>query len=91
MLNLSLIVLQPVPPLCDYKLWIDTKRGEEAKHHLHNMVKLNMMDEEFLARRMEERRRAAYFAMKCEMDCEEYKEKREKERVRKCEKARRVK
>jgi hypothetical protein len=55
------------------------------------MVKLNMMDEEFRARRMEERRRAAYIAMKCEMDCEEYKEKREKERVRKCEKARRVK
>jgi hypothetical protein len=34
MLNLSLIVLQPVPPLCDYKVWIDTKRGMEAKRYL---------------------------------------------------------
>jgi hypothetical protein len=31
MLNFSLIVLQPVFPLCDYKAWIDTERGEEAK------------------------------------------------------------
>jgi hypothetical protein len=31
MLNSSLIVLQPVFPLCDYKVWIDTERGEEAK------------------------------------------------------------
>jgi hypothetical protein len=43
------------------------------KHHLHNLVKLNMM-EEFCARRMEECRRA-YFVMKCEMDREEYREK----------------
>jgi hypothetical protein len=34
---------------------------------------------------------ATYFAMKREMDCEEYKEKREKERARKREKARRAK
>jgi hypothetical protein len=38
MLNLLLIVLQLVPPLCDYKVWIDTERGEKAKHHLCNMV-----------------------------------------------------
>jgi hypothetical protein len=76
MLNLSLIVLQPMHPLCDYKVWIDMERGEEAKHYLCNMVKLNMM-EEFRARRMEERRRASYFAMKREMGREEYKEKRE--------------
>jgi hypothetical protein len=80
-----------VPPLCDYKVWINTKRGEEAKHHFRNMVKLNMMEEEFRARMMEERRRVTYFAMKHEMNCEEYKEKREEERVRKCEKVRRAK
>jgi hypothetical protein len=76
-----------VPPLCDYKVWIDTERVEEAKHHLLNMVKLNMMEEGFRARRMEECRRATYFAMKCEMDREEYKEKREKQRAWKHEKA----
>jgi hypothetical protein len=75
MLNLPLIILQPVPPLCDYKVWIDTERGEKVKHHLRNMVKLNMMEEEFRAHRMEERRCAAYFAMQREMDREEYKEK----------------
>jgi hypothetical protein len=72
-------------------VWIDTERGAEAKHHLRNMVELNMMEEEFRARRMAERKRAAYFAMKHEMDREEYKEKREEERARKREKARRAK
>jgi hypothetical protein len=66
-----LIVLQLVPPLCDYKVWIDIDRGEEAKHLLRNMVELNMMEEEFHARRTAERKCTAYFAMKCEMDCEE--------------------
>jgi hypothetical protein len=75
MLILLLILLQSVPPLCDYKVWIDTKRGEKEKHHLRNMVKLNMMEEESHARRKEERRRTAYFAMQREMDHEEYKEK----------------
>jgi hypothetical protein len=55
------------------------------------MVKLNMMEEEFHARRMEERRCVAYFAMQHEMDREEYKEKREEERAQKREKARHVK
>jgi hypothetical protein len=41
MLNSSLIVLQSVFPLCDYKVWIDTERGEEAKNHLHRMVELD--------------------------------------------------
>jgi hypothetical protein len=50
-----------------------------------------MMEEEFRARRMEERRHANYFVMQCEMDCAEYKEKREEERPQKREKARRVK
>jgi hypothetical protein len=63
MLNLLLIVLQLVPPLCDYKVWINTERGEKVKHHLRNIVQLNMMEEEFRARRMEEHRRTAYFAM----------------------------
>jgi hypothetical protein len=39
------------------------------------MVELNMMEEELCARRMAERKRAAYFAMKREVDREEYKEK----------------
>jgi hypothetical protein len=88
MLNLSLIVLQPVFPLCDYKVWIDTERGEEAKNHLRRIVELNLMEEEFRARRTAERRRAIFFARQREMDREEYKEKREEVRARKREKAR---
>jgi hypothetical protein len=90
MLNLSLIILQPVPSLCDYKVWIDMERGAEAKHYLCNMVELNMM-EEFCARRMVERKRVTYFVMQCEMAHEEYKDKREEERARKHKKARRAK
>jgi hypothetical protein len=41
-----------------------------VKHHLRNMVKLNMTEEEFRAHKIEERRRAAYFAMQREMDRE---------------------
>jgi hypothetical protein len=52
MLNASLIVLQPIPPLCDYKVWIDTERGVEAIRYLRIMVRLNMMEEKFRARRM---------------------------------------
>jgi hypothetical protein len=48
-----------------------------VKHYLHNMVELNMMEEEFRVRRMVEHKRAAYFAMQREMAHEEYKEKRE--------------
>jgi hypothetical protein len=90
MLNLSLIVLQPVFPLCDYKVWIDMERGEEAKNHLCRMVELNLMEEEFHARRTAERRRAIFFARQRKMDHEEYKEKREEERAQKHEKARRA-
>jgi hypothetical protein len=75
MLNLSLIVLQPVFPLCDYKVWIDTERGEEEKNHLRHMVELNLMEKEFRARRTAECRRAVFFARQCEIDREEYKEK----------------
>jgi hypothetical protein len=32
MLNLSLIVLQPVPPLCNYKVWIDTDREVQRQN-----------------------------------------------------------
>jgi hypothetical protein len=81
MLNLSLIVLQPMFPLCDYKVWIDTERGEEAKNHLHRMVELNLMEAEFRARRTTERRRVIFFTRQREMDREEYKEKREEERA----------
>jgi hypothetical protein len=87
MLNLSLIVLQPVFPLCDYKMWIDMERGEEAKNHLRRMVELNLMEEEFRARRTTERRHAIFLARQREMDREEYKEKQEEERARKHEKA----
>jgi hypothetical protein len=68
-----LIVLQLVPPLYDYKVWIDTGRGAEAKCYLCNMVELNMMEEEFRARRMAECKRGAYFATQHEMAREEYK------------------
>jgi hypothetical protein len=51
-LNLSFTVLQHVPPLCDYNVWIDTERDADAKHYLRSMIELNMM-EEFRARRME--------------------------------------
>jgi hypothetical protein len=78
-------------PLCDYKVWIDTERGEEVKHHLRNMMKLNKMEEELHARRTAECKRAAYFATKYEMDHEEYKAKREEERAQKHEKTRHAK
>jgi hypothetical protein len=88
LLNLSLIVLQYVPPLCDHKVWIDTERGAEVKYCIRNMVELNMMEEELHARRMDERKRDAYFDIQCEMDRKEYKEKQEEERAHKHEKAR---
>jgi hypothetical protein len=75
MLNLSLTVLQLVPPMCDSKVWIDIERDAEAKHYLRSMVELNMIEEEFRARRIEERRRAAFFSRQREMDRGEYKEK----------------
>jgi hypothetical protein len=75
MLNLLLIILQSVFPLCDYKVWIDTERGEEVKNHLYHMVELNLMEEEFRARRTVECRHAVFFARQREMDREEYKEK----------------
>jgi hypothetical protein len=57
------------------------ERGEEAKNHLHPIVELNLMDEEFRVHRTTEHRCAAFFARQCEMDREEYKEKREEERA----------
>jgi hypothetical protein len=69
-------------------VWIDTERGEEAKNHLRRIVELNLMEEEFHARRTAERRRAIFFARQREMDREEYKKKREEVRARKREKAR---
>jgi hypothetical protein len=62
-----------------------------VKHYLRNMVELNIIEEEFHAYRMAERKRAAYFAMQREMAHEEYNEKREEGRARKREKARCVK
>jgi hypothetical protein len=91
MLNVSMIALQFVLPLCDYKVWINTKRGAKVKHYLHLMVELNMTEEEFRTRRMEERKCTAYFAMQREMGREHEKEKREEERAQKREKAHRVK
>jgi hypothetical protein len=63
MLKLSLIVLHPVFSLCDYKVWINMERGEEAKCHLRRMVELNLIEEEFRAYRMVEHTRNTYFAM----------------------------
>jgi hypothetical protein len=42
---------------------------------MSHMVELDMMDEEFRTRRMEECRHAAFFVRQHEMDHEEYKEK----------------
>jgi hypothetical protein len=42
-LNLSLTILQFVPPLCDYKVWIDTERDADVKCYHRSMVELNMM------------------------------------------------
>jgi hypothetical protein len=67
-------------------VWIDTERGEEAKNHLRRKVELNLMEEEFRARRTVEHRHAVFFASQREMDREKYKEKREEERARKHEK-----
>jgi hypothetical protein len=75
MLNLSLIVFQLVFSLCDYKVWINTERGEQAKNHLRRMVELNLMEEEFRAHRTAERRHAPFLTRQREMDHEEYKEK----------------
>jgi hypothetical protein len=55
------------------------------------MMELNFMEEEFHAHRTIERRHTANFAIQCEMDHEEYKEKREAERAWKHEKERCVK
>jgi hypothetical protein len=52
-----------------------------VKHHLRDMVEKNMMEEELCAHRMAEHKHATYFAMKREMDREEYKQKREEERA----------
>jgi hypothetical protein len=68
-------------------VWIDIERDAEVKRYLCSMVELNMMEEEFHACRMEERRHAAFFARQREMDREKYKAKREEERARKREKA----
>jgi hypothetical protein len=45
--------------------------------YLCNMVKLNIVEEEFCVRRMMEHKRVAYFTIKREMNREEYKKKRE--------------
>jgi hypothetical protein len=76
--------------MCDYKVWIDTVRGLEVISYLCSMARLNIM-EEFLVRRIEESKCTAYFAIRCEMDREQDKEKWEDERSRKHEKARRAK
>jgi hypothetical protein len=52
------------------------------------MVELNLMEDEFYARRMAECRHDTYFIMQREMGCDEYKEKQEQERAWKRERAR---
>jgi hypothetical protein len=41
-----------VPPLHDYKVWIDTERSTEVISYLRSMTRLNTMEEEFRACRM---------------------------------------
>jgi hypothetical protein len=41
-----------VPPLHDYKVWIDTERSTEVISYLRSMTRLNTMEEEFCACRM---------------------------------------
>jgi hypothetical protein len=72
-------------------VWIDNIRGPDAISYLCSMGRLNMMEEEFHAHRMEERKCAAYFAMRRETDHEQVKEKRQEERARKHEKGRHAK
>jgi hypothetical protein len=86
MINELFIILQHVPPLCDYKVWIDVVRGPEVISYLCLMVRLNMMEEEFRVCRMEEHKCTTYFAMHRETNHERDKEKREEERAHKCEK-----
>jgi hypothetical protein len=69
--------LQHVPPLCEYKVWIDTERGAETISYLFSMAQLNIMEEEFRAHRMAEHKCAAYFVIHHEMDRERNNEKRE--------------
>jgi hypothetical protein len=57
-------------PLCNYKVWIDTIGGPKVISYLCLMARLNMMEEEFRARRMEKRKCTTYFAMRREMDRE---------------------
>jgi hypothetical protein len=56
-------------------VWIDTVRGPEAIKYLCSMAQLNMMEEEFHASRMEERKHVTNFTMHHEMAREECKEK----------------
>jgi hypothetical protein len=46
-----------------------------VKYYLRNMVDLNMMEEEFRARRTAKHKHATYFAMQREMAREEYNDK----------------
>jgi hypothetical protein len=53
------VILQHVPPpLCDYKVWIDIVRGLEVISYICLMARLNMMEGEFSAPRMEEGKHA---------------------------------
>jgi hypothetical protein len=48
----------PPPSLCDYKVWIDIVRGLEVISYICLMARLNMMEGEFCAPRMEEGKHA---------------------------------
>jgi hypothetical protein len=75
MINAFFVVLQPIPPLCDYKVRIDNERGLEVISSLCSITQLNMMEEQFRAHRMVKHQHAAYFAMHREIDCEQDKKK----------------
>jgi hypothetical protein len=67
-LNALFILSHHVLPLSDCKVWINTERGSNVISYLCSMSRLNMMEEEFCAHRMAERKRVAYFAIRRKMD-----------------------
>ena len=77
--------------MCDFKEWIDTEVGEDAKDFLRRENSLMKMEEEFRQRRMAEREKEEQMRLRREEQLRKQAEEREKERERKRERARRAK
>jgi len=77
--------------LCDYNVWIDTERSPDAISYLRSMARLELMENEFRARRRAERERDADRLRRREEERRKEEEKRTEERARKLEKGRRAK